>query len=127
MIWGFTGSRGGITMRQQLGLLRLLTIGDTLHHGRCIGADEQADELARTYDCKRVAHPGPKSKLTADTDSDEIREPKPFLERNRDIVDESYILIAAPRTLQEEWEGSGTWATIRYARKVGKPVIILDP
>ena len=49
---------------------------------------------------------------------------KRYLERNRDIVDACDILIACPRTLKEELR-SGTWATVRYARKVGKPVAIL--
>jgi len=32
-----------------------------------------------------------------------------------------------PKGKVEEWRGSGTWATIRYARKVGKPVTIIYP
>lgn len=35
-------------------------------------------------------------------------------------------LIAAPRTLEEE-RRSGTWATIRYAKRCGRPVMILAP
>jgi hypothetical protein len=32
--------------------------------------------------------------------------------------------VACPRTDQEQ-RRSGTWATVRYARKVGKPVLII--
>jgi hypothetical protein len=34
-------------------------------------------------------------------------------------------LIATPESLTEELR-SGTWATIRYARKIKKPCLILD-
>lgn len=51
---------------------------------------------------------------------------KPPLKRNYDIVDACDILLAAPRTLTEELR-SGTWATIRYARKTGKKYLILAP
>ena len=55
-----------------------------------------------------------------------IFQPKSPLERNEDIVNDGEILIACPSRLGEELR-SGTWATVRYARKVGKPVIVLDP
>jgi predicted Rossmann fold nucleotide-binding protein DprA/Smf involved in DNA uptake len=54
-----------------------------------------------------------------------LREPLPYLERNHAIVNESDFLIAAPdgpETLR-----SGTWATVRYARKVGKRVLVIMP
>lgn len=127
MNYGFTGPREGMTDNQQLALAYLLRSGDTLRHGRCIGADAQADATGRACGCHTIAHPGPVPSLTAPTRSTEVRAPKPFHERNRDIVDESACLIAAPQTLQEEMQGSGTWQTIRYARKRGVPVIILDP
>lgn len=56
----------------------------------------------------------------------ELREPAEYLDRNHAIVDECSVLIAAPRSLTEE-QRSGTWATVRYARKMGRPVVILDP
>ncbi len=46
------------------------------------------------------------------------------LDRNRDIVAAVSILIAAPETDIEE-QRSGTWATVRYARKKGIPVVIV--
>jgi hypothetical protein len=57
-------------------------------------------------------------------------EPKPYLERNHDIVDETTILIACPNG--EERMRSGTWATVRYARQrilnhEGQLTIIISP
>jgi hypothetical protein len=51
---------------------------------------------------------------------------KPPLERNHDIVDQADVMIATPRTMQEE-QRSGTWATIRYARKKGRELHIIWP
>jgi hypothetical protein len=127
MNYGFTGTREGMTARQKSALLHVLDPGDRLAHGDCIGADNDAEFIARKLQCATVALPGPIPALRAYTPSTVVHEPRAFMVRNRLIVDESDILIAAPRTLQEEQQGSGTWATIRYARKVGKPVIILDP
>lgn len=42
-----------------------------------------------------------------------------------DMVAEDGVLLAFPRTPVEQRRGSGTWATIRYARKVGVPVIMV--
>ncbi len=57
---------------------------------------------------------------------DETRKPKPYLKRNHDIVDESDILIGFPSS-EEERLRSGTWATVRYARKTGKRIYIIFP
>jgi hypothetical protein len=46
--------------------------------------------------------------------------------RNHDIVDETELLIACPGELAEAVR-SGTWATVRYARKLGRPIVIFWP
>ena len=51
---------------------------------------------------------------------------KPYLERNHDIVDNSDVLIATPKESVEQIR-SGTWATIRYAKKLNKPIMIMEP
>lgn len=50
----------------------------------------------------------------------------PPLERNKRMVDHAEFLIAAPRTVHEH-QRSGTWATVRYARTVNRPVVIIQP
>ena len=45
-----------------------------------------------------------------------------FLDRNRAMVWLASELVAFPPTRQERFRGSGTWATIRYARQAGIPV-----
>ncbi len=51
--------------------------------------------------------------------------PKPYLQRNRDIVNDCDILIAVPIDKDVEEVRSGTWMTIRLARKAGKQIIII--
>lgn len=54
-----------------------------------------------------------------------VLEPKPYLVRNKDIVNASEGMLAAPRGPEEL--RSGTWSTIRYARKCRKKVLIMWP
>lgn len=127
---GFTGTKQGMTNRQKRALRNLMQRfyrGCEFHHGDCVGADEQAHKIADKHnDSWTVQHPPDNNKARAFTETNEKRKPFPYLQRNHHIVTASEILIAAPRTLEEELR-SGTWATVRYARKKGRPVIILDP
>jgi predicted Rossmann fold nucleotide-binding protein DprA/Smf involved in DNA uptake len=52
--------------------------------------------------------------------------PRSFLERNHDIVDASEVLVAIPKETEEVLR-SGTWATIRYAHKLRRRVMIIYP
>lgn len=125
---GLTATRKGITAAQRdafAALLKNWQISE-LHHGDCTGGDEQADALARAAGVKIVIHPPDSRRLRAFCFrvGDEIREPKSYLVRNHDIVNESDRLVALPFGRTEVLR-SGTWATIRYAHKQGKPVFII--
>jgi hypothetical protein len=111
------------------------------HHGGCMGADSQAHNAVCVYSHNRQTvvhvHPSNLAKTQARDDWGSITDGlrivvaqryAPLL-RNRHIVDAAAstgMLIAAPRTLDEELR-SGTWSAIRYARKEGVPVCLLDP
>lgn len=127
---GFTGTREGLTNLQAVALWKLLAglAPSEAHHGSAVGADAQFDELVRTRHpaCRRVAHPGDIPRLTAPTPSDEVREPRPCLERNRTIVEETEMLVACPFGMQEE-RRSGTWMTVRHARRLGRRIVIVWP
>ena len=132
MIYGFTGTRAGMTEHQQKALSLLLRDYSknrtTFHHGGCHGADCEAHCIAFLL-AAIIIHPGDAAqhrKWAKHLDTCELRSWKPYLERNHDIVDICDVLIAAPKSLTEELR-SGTWATIRYARMIRRPVIILDP
>jgi hypothetical protein len=135
---GFTGTREGMTENQKQELYKqLLTyLGHAIwfHHGCCVGADAEAHEIAFSLNVMKfpythvsfVGHPCDISRMTAKMVCESMHKPYRPLTRNRKIVEECDVLIAAPRTINEELR-SGTWATIRYARKAGKPVIVLEP
>lgn len=115
------------------------------HHGDCVGADAQFHRLVRKYDdtaweaqypeCCRsptphlvivVGHPPVNDALRAFCDFDALHDPRPFMERNRAIVEASDLMIAAPHEAGEQPRG-GTWGTIRIARSLGKPLALLLP
>ncbi len=130
MLIGFTGTQKGMTTRQKQSLENMLAGFKTkpyeFHHGDCEGADEQAHNIAKKHVHLIVIHPPRYHAKRAFCFSKNIRTEKDYLERNHDIVDETETLYAAPRTKDEELR-SGTWATIRYARKIGKPVTLFYP
>lgn len=126
---GFTGTQLGMTPAQSLAVFDEVDalFPDEADHGLCIGADKQFHEMLRglSPSVSIVGHPPSNQSKMADCDCDRLWLPKPYLERNRDIVDASEQLLAAPQGPEEQ--RSGTWSTVRYARKRGKPVTIIWP
>ncbi len=147
---GFTGTHHGMDAFQKESIALLFTQlfreydEIEFHHGDCIGADAQAATILnqlreeQTWSMNHCAvriicHPGyppnhPKeTKFRAFTDfNDEVRDPKPFIARDHDIVDETEKMVATPVTEEEETR-SGTWTTVRYARKQGREITVLPP
>jgi len=126
VIAGFTGSRRGLTIGQVLLLENALISCEAteLHHGDCVGADAQVHKIAKGLDLLVCIHPPKNDRYRAFCQGAGAMHPvRSYLRRNRDIVDACDVLIAAPDG--PERLRSGTWATIRYARKRGKRVIIV--
>lgn len=126
---GMTGSRTGMndSQRAQLHawLEQNLSVTEA-HHGDCVGADAQFHQIVTDLGINVIVHPPDVSGCRAYCHSHDVRAPRPFLERNRDIVDSSDVLLAFPATKHEELR-SGTWSTVRYARKMNKPVHVFYP
>lgn len=130
--FGFSGSKSRVTEAQLSSLRELLELcGATeFHHGDCVGADEAAAKVAAELGVPLVVHPPEDAKLRAWTTNwqhvaMEVREPAPYLVRNRDIVNETAVLIAMPDG--PEKLRSGTWSTVRYSARVGKSIIVIKP
>lgn len=132
---GFTGSQEGPSHRQ-MGYLRVLLQGFQkvfreleFHHGDCIGADDEAAGVASALGIPLIMHPPDDDSRRAFTNKRlvhaQIWYPKGYLARNHDIVNQTELLIACPKEFLEVVR-SGTWATIRYARKKGKKILLLD-
>jgi hypothetical protein len=124
VIVGFTGTREGMSDSQKRQLAYILSVlkhadlhvcRDTLFiDGDCPdGADREARAMAVSAGYQTDPHP-PKE-WTA----------KELLARDRVIAGKCHVMIAAPRTDKEEIR-SGTWATVRYTREAGKPVVMLS-
>jgi hypothetical protein len=128
MIVGFTGTRVGMTTAQRKVIHKILSEDvREAHHGDCVGSDEEFHELCvdldmQDIDITIVIHPPNEQRLRAHCLTGmnvRILPPKPFLERNHDIVDACILLVAAPKESCEPTpgRGQGTWSTVRYARK----------
>jgi len=126
---GFTGTQTGMSQHQkEQFVLKLYELGPTeFHHGDCIGADAEAHDIVREFfpDVKIHIHPPIYSNKRAFKKGDIIYEKDHYLSRDRRIVEFVEFLIGTPKTNEEELR-SGTWATIRHARKTGKKHIVLE-
>ena len=124
---GFTGTSQGMTERQKIGLSDLLSsyVAAILHHGDAIGADAEAHDIAIELGFAVVIQPAVETQRAFKTAAD-IRAAKPYLVRNKDIVRETALLIAAPAEPVEQLR-SGTWSTVRYARRLGRRIRLLRP
>lgn len=136
---GFTGTRRGMSRDQKravTALLRRLS-PDEAHHGICIGADEDFHNVVRSLfgeDVTIIGHPGvnnrresPTRATLAERDCDFVLPEKFYLVRDDDIADSGVDgLIACPYSALEE-RRSGTWATVRKARKRGRKVYLVMP
>lgn len=130
MIVGFTGTQGLLTNYQYdtLGAKFEDLLVEEFHHGGCIGADYSAHHLFLQIHPTAIIHvhwcdiKDKQAKLKGFfVPYDEL----PPLERNHVIVNTIDVLFAAPMQ-EKEVLRSGTWATIRYAKKKKVPVIMLS-
>lgn len=128
LIVGFTGTRHGMTHPQWEGVKRLLEEVEPyeVHHGDCVGADEEFHQLAMQLNLRTVIHPPIIHTLRAYCQGDLVLKPKDYTARNRDIVQVSEFIIAAPPTEQEQQFG-GTWQTVRFSREYNRPCKVVLP
>jgi predicted Rossmann fold nucleotide-binding protein DprA/Smf involved in DNA uptake len=132
---GVTGSRTPPTPEQASRLIQMFQEWSkiyklSLHHGNCVGVDEFAHTVA-------YVHPGSKIYVYPPVDTkfestrsfaqvpDQFFQRKPYLERNKDIVRASDVLVAMPSG--PERLRSGTWSTVRFALKRNVDTYIIMP
>lgn len=137
---GFTGSRDGLTNPQRQAVVGLLdafmaerkaTTSDGVpqfHHGDCVGADMLSGDAAHDAGYEIHIHPPSVGSLRAYCSNRypaKVYDTFPYLVRNKHIVDSTDILLATPNG--PETTRSGTWSTVRYARKKSKEIWIVYP
>lgn len=125
---GFTGTQTGTTDPQLESLIEIIEGLDIeeAHHGDCIGADNEFSVIIEAVHPKTElhCHPPTDGRKRAFTRYQVSYLEKPFLLRNQDIVNATDLMIACPKRMKEELR-SGTWATVRYARKKNVPLVII--
>jgi hypothetical protein len=129
---GFTGTRKGMTDAQRKTVAALLRQQEpeVAFHGDCVGADAEFHALCRALEPAPVINIRPGCERgdprRAGCAGDVTATVRPFLQRNRDIVDACQMLIVAPGE-DVEHKRSGTWSTYRYAKTVGRELVVVFP
>lgn len=135
----FTGTREGLTAAQRAALSSVEAPRKVLHGG-AVGADSEfhAFVLSQTIPYGVIIEVWPCDPTRAEfwkrqkdgvfySGRDYVVHPiEAPLIRNRLMVERCSRLLACPATAHEVLR-SGTWATVRAARKLGKPVTIVGP
>lgn len=137
MILAFTGARTGLTDTQRLSLRVVLADPafrhGTLHNGVAVGADEacllEADALGSpALHMWPASHARWRFALAVQFDWRglcTVHGVRPPLVRNRLMAEAAQVLVACPDG--PERQRSGTWSTVRHARKLGRTVVIVWP
>lgn len=145
---GFTGTKEGMTSAQKKSVYDVIRsfanvttssgkglIHMELHHGDCIGADEDFHRIGLDLGVPRIViHPPliPKYRAYCDKiDSGDtlviVEKEYAYLTRNHHIVDAGLtVMVGTPKAEHEELR-SGTWSAIRYAQKQHVPLVIVYP
>ena len=126
--FAFTGTRKGMSREQKRSVFKLLhnAVDLQVRHGGCHGADTDFHQIALKEGLVIYVHPGDAQQATAFQGGRCIvhTPPLPYLKRNHIMVDYCDALIACPSG--QERVRSGTWATVRYARRQGKPIFLVQ-
>src|SRR5262245_47960724 len=130
---GFTGTRTGMTAAQWLtfkdlydGLAWWSSTPITFLHGGAIGADQQAASYVAELDRDRLECFPAIGTTYRPVYKETIHPMMDPLDRNRMIVNQSTILIATPGQAVDQVR-SGTWRTVRYARRLRLPIAVIQP
>lgn len=134
-IYGVTGTRHGAAKEQRASLLiRIHRITERangrfelwLIHGGCAGVDVETHAICKGFGWYTWVLPGSNGAHRNCKNADIIENPRPFLDRNRLIVDRCHAIHALPKGYLEE-RRSGTWATVRYARSMSRRLVMIWP
>jgi len=133
---GFTGTQHGMTPAQSVAVASFLTTWrddfrdaqQELHflYGMCVGADDQAAMIAGNLGFTLHGYPGDNPSKYGHVVPHFRHAPMENLRRNAVIVSQCSALLATPRETAMI-RRSGTWATVRAARKAAVPVWLIWP
>lgn len=131
---GFTGTQRTMTLAQHTLLvteLETLRAGgaDLMVNGCCEGSDRIAWRIWRDLGGRFCLRPGDRGQFRwacdVARDEDMVHSPIGYMPRN-DLIAEAPTVVATPRE-ESEIDRSGTWATVRRARRHGSALAIILP
>ena len=133
-IIGFTGSRDGMTDQQKTNVMKSVALVRKAKervcvvHGDCIGADADFHHICLAFEVLIYIRPCTFENMRAYSKNVKTEyPPERPMARNRKIVADANIMFACPPNMEVIKSGSGTWATIGFARKANKPLLIFYP
>lgn len=117
-----------MTAAQRLAVRSLLValMPDKVLHGGCVGADDDFDEIASEFQLPIGVYPSTVYSKWGKRRSPTVQSPQSPLVRNKLMAYSCNVLIATPKEYNEVIR-SGTWATVRYARKYHKRIYLVFP
>lgn len=129
---GFTGTRQGMTDPQRDAVENILArYSGEFTHGGCNGSDRQVGLIADRLGYDVNIRPGDPAQFgfhkLEDAHWNRLYDPEPYMVRNQKIVDDGEDLIIATPSKGYEELRSGTWATVRMARKARRRLMIVFP
>jgi hypothetical protein len=127
---GVTGSRHPITdMQRDKALVILRGFRDEgilwMHNGDCINADHEMARIWKRMSGMVYGHPPSNPIGRAYFAFDAQEDPKEYGKRDADIVQRANVMVAMPNG--PERLRSGTWMTVRMARRKGLPITYIWP
>jgi hypothetical protein len=123
---GITATQRGLSNEQRVWLrghfaLSKRVFDVTVHHGDCVGGDEEAHDIALEFNFAIEIHPPTNPKQRAFCEgATVVHEAKDYHARNYDIVMASGVMLGMPEGLASMYPRSGTWSTLRRTIKEGK-------
>lgn len=133
---GFSGTRKGLTAQQAAAVRAELreqlqqqpNKEPQAHHGDAVGSDAEFHALCLEHQIRVVLHPPLTDRERAFCAGAADERPRAdFSEQSDAIVNATEILIACPDGMKEKARGSGTWMTVRRARKAGRTIVFCWP
>jgi len=141
IIIGFSGTRQGLTdiqlkkVEAVLNKLKNKYTDIEIHHGDCVGSDQQIHEMvvAKNLVQSIIIHPPKNAALRAFCENcfneliiikQELE--KDYLERNKDIIAIGELMIITPKE-NDEIVKSGTWMSYRTSKKFNKKILLIKP
>jgi len=132
MIISFTGTASGMNATQMTNVINLINKQKPkitkCVHGDCVGADTDFHNIVTKLGLGDLIeiHPCTIHNKRGYNHAPKVYDAIGPLDRNKIMVQRAHLVVGTPGT-DTEIIRSGTWHSIRYAKKLGRPLLVLYP